>query len=96
MILEANQEALTRLKRSSPRLVDVCRAGDVLEDFDKYTLLHAGPPIDYPQMCAPMREAVHAVLIYEGLAQNRDEAMELAGSGKIRYLTCHEKGVVGL
>lgn len=95
MIQEANQEALNRLKRSSPRLVDVRRAGDVLEDFDQYTLLHAGPPIEYPEMCAPMKEAVHAVLIYEGLAENRDEAMALAGSGKIRYLTCHEKGVVG-
>lgn len=95
MIQEANQEALSRLKRSSPRLIDVCQAGEVLKDFDRHTILHAGPPIDYPQMCAPMREAVHAVLIYEGLAGNREEAAALAGSGKIRYLTCHERGVVG-
>ena len=95
MIQQANQEALTRLKRASPRLVDIRRAGDVLEDFDRFTILHAGPPIDYPQMCAPMQEAVHAVLIYEGLAENRDAAASLAASGKIRYLTCHERGVVG-
>lgn len=95
MIQQANQEALTRLKRASPRLVDIRRAGDVLEDFDRFTILHAGPPIDYPQMCAPMQEAVHAVLIYEGLAENRDAAAGLAASGKIRYLTCHERGVVG-
>ena len=95
MIQQANQEALTRLKRASPRLVDIRRAGDVLEGFDRSTILHAGPPIDYPQMCAPMQEAVHAVLIYEGLAENRDAAAKLAASGKIRYLTCHERGVVG-
>lgn len=95
MIQEANQEALTRLKRSSPRLIDIRRAGEVLKNFDPYTILHAGPPIDYPQMCAPMQEAVHAVLIYEGLAPNREEAAALAASGKIRYLTCHERGVVG-
>lgn len=95
MIQEANQEALSRLKRSSPRLIDIRRAGEVLEDFDPHTILHAGPPIDYPRMCAPMREAVHAVLIYEGLARNREEAAALAGSGTIRYLPCHERGVVG-
>lgn len=95
MIQQANQEALTRLKRASPRLVDIRRAGDVLEGFDRSTILHAGPPIDYPQMCAPMQEAVHAVLIYEGLAEDRDAAAKLAASGKIRYLTCHERGVVG-
>lgn len=95
MIKTANEEALNRLRNASPRLVDIRQAKDVLKDFDKYTILHAGPPIDYPQMCAPMKEAVHAALIYEGLAEDRDSAMKLAGSGNIRYLTCHEKGAVG-
>lgn len=95
MIQQANQEALTRLKRSSPRLVDIRRAGDVIPDLDRHTILHAGPPIEYPRMCAPMQEAIHAVLIYEGLAQTRDEAAQLASSGQIRYLPCHERGAVG-
>ena len=91
MIKTANQEALNRLKNASPRLVDIRQAKDVLKDFDKYTVLHAGPPIDYPGMCAPMQEAVHAALIYEGLAENRDSAKQLAESGRIRFETCHEK-----
>lgn len=95
MIKTANQEALNRLKNASPRLVDIRQAKDVLKDFDKYTVLHAGPPIDYPRMCAPMQEAVHAALIYEGLAENRDSAKQLAESGRIRFETCHEKGAVG-
>lgn len=95
MIKTANEEAVKRLRSASPRLVDICQAKDVLKDFDRYTVLHAGPPIDYPQMCAPMKEAVHAALIYEGLAKDRDDAIALAGSGKIRYQTCHEKGAVG-
>ena len=95
MIKTANQEALNRLRNASPRLVDICRAKDVLKDFDRYTVLHAGPPIEYPKMCAPMREAVHAALIYEGLAENRDSAEKLALSGRIRFQTCHEKGAVG-
>lgn len=66
MIQAANQEALRRLKQASPRLVDVRPAGEVLEDFDRQTILHAGPPVAYERMCAPMREAVHGVLCYEG------------------------------
>lgn len=95
MIREANEEVLYRLKNASPRLVDIQRAGDVIEGLDKYTVLHAGPPIEYPDMCAPMQEAVHAALIYEGLASDRNEAVKVAASGIIRYLTCHEKGAVG-
>lgn len=95
MIQSANQEALARLKSASPRLVDVCRAGDVLKDFDKRTILHAGPPITYERMCGPMKEAVHAVLCYEGLAAGREEAAALAGSGEIRFAPCHERGAVG-
>lgn len=95
MIREANQEVLNRLKSASPRLVDIRPAKDVIEGMDKYTVLHAGPPIDYPDMCAPMKEAVNAALIYEGLAANRDEAISVALSGKVKYYTCHEKGAVG-
>lgn len=95
MIREANEEALYRLKNAAPRLIDVKRAGDVIEGMDKYTILHAGPPVDYPQMCAPMQEAVHAALIYEGMASDRNEAAKLAESGKIKYYTCHEKKAVG-
>ncbi len=95
MIQEANQEVLTRLKSASPRLVDVCQAGAVLKDFDKRTILHAGPPIAYERMCSPMKEAVHAVLCYEGLAANREAAAALAASGEIRFVPCHERGVVG-
>ena len=95
MIQAANQEALRRLKQASPRLVDVRPAGEVLEDFDRQTILHAGPPVAYERMCAPMREAVHGVLCYEGLAENREDAAALAASGAIRFLPCHERGVVG-
>ena len=95
MIQAANQEVLRRLKSASPRLVDVRQAGEVLKDFDKKTILHAGPPVAYARMCAPMREAVHAVLCYEGLAGDREEAAALAASGEIRFVPCHERGAVG-
>ena len=95
MIREANEEAVRRLKDSSPRLVDIRKAGDVLRDFDRMTILHAGPPITYERMCASMQQAVHAVIRYEGLADSWEEAAALAASGKIRFAPCHSRGCVG-
>lgn len=95
MINQANSKALNRLKQANPRLVDIATAGDVLKDFDKQTLLHAGPPIDYKNMCSPMKQAVHAALIYEGLADSVSQAEQLALEDKIKFVPCHDRGVVG-
>lgn len=95
MIKEANQLALSRLQNATPRLIDIRQAKDVIKDFDEKTILHAGPPIEYQNMCAPMQEAIHAALIYEELAKDLKEARTLASSGEIRYVPCHERGVVG-
>lgn len=95
MIKEANEIALSRLQQATPRLIDIRQAKDVLKDFDQKTILHAGPPIEYKNMCAPMQEAIHAALIYETLARNLEEARTLASSGEVRYIPCHERGVVG-
>ena len=42
-----------------------------------------------------MRGAIVAVLKYEGLAENDEEALALAGSGKIKYEPCHHHNAVG-
>jgi len=95
MIKKANEIALSRLQQANPRLIDIRQAKDVLKNFDKKTILHAGPPIEYKNMCAPMQEAIHAALIYEGLVKDLEEARTLASRGEIRYIPCHERGVVG-
>lgn len=94
IVKKANEAALARLKNAAPYWVDVCSAGEAL-GIDKYTLLHAGPPIAWEEMCKPMRGAVVAVLKYEGLANNDEEALTLAGSGKIRFEPCHHYHAVG-
>ncbi|MEI3282824.1 MAG: hypothetical protein V8R61_09040 [Enterocloster sp.] len=47
----------------------------------KTTILHAGPPVKWENMCGPMKGAVMGGLIYEGLAKDLKEAEELAASG---------------
>ena len=86
MIRQANETAVNKLKNAQPYWVDIKPAHEVL-GIDKYTLLHAGPPIAWEEMCGPMRGAIVAVLKYEGLAENDEEALALAGSGKIKYGT---------
>src|SRR5690242_4377728 len=48
-VMEANAMAMQRLLQARPVLVDVRPAGEVI--LDDRTLLHAGPPIAWEQMC---------------------------------------------
>ena len=94
LIRQANEAAVNKMKNAQPYWVDIKPAHEVL-GIDKYTLLHAGPPIEWEDMCGPMRGAIVAVLKYEGLAENDEEALALAGSGKIKYEPCHHHNAVG-
>ncbi len=92
---EANKEALSRLINSSPVLIDIRQAIDVLPGMDKNTILHAGPPIEWKKMCGPMRGAVLGAVVYEGLASDLREAEKLVESGKISLDSCHHHDAVG-
>ncbi|MCK8825620.1 DUF1116 domain-containing protein [Fuchsiella alkaliacetigena] len=94
-IKEANQEAVAIMQKSEPVLVDMGIAGEVLPGMTEKTILHAGPPVEWEDMCGPMRGAVIGALIYEGLADNEEEAVELAGSGEIDFAPCHHYQAVG-
>jgi len=93
-ILTANEKSINKLKTAQPFWVNVEPANKVL-GIDKHTLLHAGPPIVWKDMCGPMRGAVIAALKYEGLAEDDEEALTLAGSGKINFEPCHHHNAVG-
>jgi hypothetical protein len=92
-VAEANQKAFGKLNSASPVWIDVKSAHEAI-DLDRYTLLHAGPPIEFKDMCVPMQGAVVAALKYEGLAENDDQAFELAKM-RIHFEPCHHYGCVG-
>jgi hypothetical protein len=93
-IERANAEALRRLTEGLPVLVDCRPAREALELADR-TVLHAGPPIDWSRMCAPMRAAVLCAARYEGWAANDDAAAALVAAGAVRLAPCHHHGAVG-
>ncbi|MDK2817463.1 MAG: hypothetical protein PWR22_2092, partial [Moorella sp. (in: firmicutes)] len=95
VINTANQKAINRLLEAQPKLVDVKLAGEVIPGFEGNMILHSGPPITWSKMCGPMRGAVIGALIYEGLADNAEQAEKLAASGEIKFAPCHEYSAVG-
>ena len=94
-IEEANQKAISRLLAAKPAVTGIGIARDVVPGMTEKTILHAGPPLEWPQMCGPMRGAVIGGLIYEGLAKDPEEAERLAASGEIRFEPCHHHAAVG-
>ena len=65
----ANAEALRRILAADPVLADVRRAGELIPALDAERLvLHAGPPIDWPRMCGPLRGAVCGAIAFAAAA----------------------------
>jgi hypothetical protein len=59
------------------------------------TILHAGPPIEWADMSGPLRGAVIGAAVYEGLAEDREDAERKAAAGEFEFGPCHERGAVG-
>jgi hypothetical protein len=94
-IRAANDEVVERLQTAEPRLVDVLIARDAIDGLGERTILHAGPPVAWADMCGPLQGAVTGALIFEGLADSPDEAVRMAAAGEVDFAPCHEYGAVG-
>ena len=93
---QANVEALRRILAAEPVLADVRRAGELIPQLDAgRLLLHAGPPIEWPRMCGPLRGAVCGAIVFEGWARDLDQAEKLAASGAVKFAPNHHFGAVG-
>lgn len=90
----ANAEALRRLVEGEPALVD-CRPAREAIDLPEHVVLHAGPPIEWPDMCAPLQAAVLCAIRYEGWAGDDDRARDLVERGAVRLAPCHHWQSVG-
>jgi hypothetical protein len=96
VIEEANAEVLERLLAARPLWIDVLPAGEALPELrEQRLLLHAGPPIDYEDMCGPMRAGVIGAALLEGWAPTEEAADRLAREGEIAFSPCHHHDAVG-
>ena len=94
-IAAANRIALERIIQSHPVLVGYDQAINVVPGMTRTTILHAGPPVSWENMCGAMKGAVTGALVFEGLAKDLDDAARLAASGEITFSPCHEHDCVG-
>ena len=91
----ANRFAFERFAAASPLLVGIDRAGHVIPALAGRTILHAGPPVDWADMCGPMQGAIVGAILYEGWAADADEARGLAAAGSIAFAPAHHYATVG-
>jgi hypothetical protein len=91
-----NREVLRRIFAADPVLADVQRAGDLIPQLDAgRLLLHAGPPLEWPAMCGPLRGAICGAIVFEGWAPDLAAAEALAADGGVTFAPNHDFGAVG-
>ena len=91
----ANRTAFERFLSAQPVLTGVEQAHSAIPGLGERTLLHAGPPIEWERMCGPMQGAIVGAILYEGWADDQDNARAMAASGEITFSPCHHFGAVG-
>ena len=91
----ANQQAFDRYLASRPVLEGIGIAGETLPGMRPRHVLHAGPPIEWARMAAPVKGAVVGAILIEGWADTEGAALELAAGGEITFEPCHHFDAVG-
>jgi len=94
-IEQANETAFAAFRTTTPQLRGVGTAGKTLSGMGKRTILHAGPPVEWGNMCGPMQGAIIGAILYEKWASDENAARDLAAGGKITYEPCHHHAAVG-
>ena len=93
-IEEANAEAVRRLDRGVPMLVDIASAGSIVPGMSGQMLLHCGPAIAWAEVCDPLRRSMRAATVAEGWADDVAEADRLLAAGTVRLEPAYEHDVV--
>ncbi|NNE86147.1 MAG: DUF1116 domain-containing protein [Alphaproteobacteria bacterium] len=91
----ANATAFARYLAAQPTLVGVAAAADAIAGLPDRTILHAGPPIEWRNMCAPVQGAIIGACIFEGWADGPEAAQKILDAGEISFSPCHHYGAVG-
>jgi hypothetical protein len=94
-IEKANTEAVERMTSGQPVLVDIAPASEVIPGMQGRMITHSGPPIEWKQMCGAQRGAIIAMVIFEGWADNPQDAEKLLERGEIRMEPNHHHQAVG-
>jgi hypothetical protein len=92
---QANQAVVERILRGHPFLVDILPAIDAIPGMQPDLVLHAGPPLEWEEMPAPMQAAIEGALVHAGLCRTLGDARTAISKRKIRFAPAHDYGAVG-
>ena len=91
----ANKKAFHAYLNAQPVLVGIGTAQKEIPGMAGRTILHAGPPIPWAEMCGPMQGAIVGAILYEGWASDATAAQKLAAKGEFGFAPCHDHAAVG-
>lgn len=92
----ANAAVIARIKEARPHWCDVKLAKEVIPALQEgRKLLHAGPPVVWQDMSGPVRGACIGASLFEGWAENEQQALALLEKGEIEFIPCHNVKAVG-
>jgi hypothetical protein len=91
----ANTEALERLWDAEPVLVDVRPAIEVVPGMTPETVLTSGAPLAWEACFGGQRSGILGGALFEGLADDDEDAEAKIREGAIRVATCQEHGCIG-
>ena len=94
-IEQANEKAFAAFLGAAPVLRGVATAREAIRGMGERTLLHAGPPVAWRDMCGPMQGAIAGAILHEGWARDARGAQALAASGEVAFAPCHHHAAVG-
>jgi len=91
----ANRQVIQIFQEAAPTLIELKPAIEVIPGMTRETLLHAGAPISWENMCGPMQGSVLGALVYEGRAPDLETARQLVERGEVHFDACHNHAAVG-
>lgn len=91
----ANQLAVERIIHSDPVWTDIQEAGQIIDGLEDHMILHSGPPVAYEDMCALHRRGMISGVLFEGWADNAEDADRLLAGGHIQIESALDHNTVG-
>ena len=94
-IEEANNICLENIQSSTAVWADIRPAREDVPGLVDYTVLDAGPPVAWENMCGPMRGSIIGACIFEGWAKTPEEVDALATGGTLKFDSSHHHHSIG-
>ena len=92
---EANEAVIGKITEAQPFLMDVRPGKEVISELNERVILHAGPPMKWEEMTDPMKGSCVGAVLFEGWANNEEEARKMLSEGGVKILPCHSVDAVG-